>query len=327
MATQRKSATPRRKAAARRVFDVDTAPRKRIAVKGSYDNARHTDENEKLWQFVDALSAAAANTPQVRQIVRNRARYETANNSYAAGIVETLANDTVGPVVQLQLGDSERAQAMEREDSDREGAQALALEALKLAGDLVPAAALAGRLIAESGNVRRAARLLEKAWKLSPHPEIAEAYINVRAGDSTRDRLKRMRLLASRLPGEREGALAVAGAAIDARDWGAAREALAPHVSAGPTQRVCSLMAEIEEGEHGDSAGVHAWLGRAVRAPRDAAWTADGVVSEHWAPLSPVTGRLDAFQWRVPLAQSEGPQIAPVPGRPEAAVSANGAAI
>ncbi len=109
MATQRKSATPRRKAVARRVFDVDTAARKRIVVKASYDNARHTDENEKLWQFVDALSAAAANTPQVRQIVRNRARYETANNSYAAGIVETLANDTVGPVVQLRGGARLRA--------------------------------------------------------------------------------------------------------------------------------------------------------------------------------------------------------------------------
>jgi HemY protein len=27
---------------------------------------------------------------------------------------------------------------------------------------------------------------------------------------------------------------------------------------------------------------------------------ADGVVSERWAPVSPVTGRLDAFEWRAP---------------------------
>ena len=33
--------------------------------------------------------------------------------------------------------------------------------------------------------------------------------------------------------------------------------------------------------------------------PRDPAWTADGVVSERWAAISPVTGALDAFQWRV----------------------------
>jgi HemY protein len=29
-------------------------------------------------------------------------------------------------------------------------------------------------------------------------------------------------------------------------------------------------------------------------------WEADGVVSEQWAPVSPVTGRLDAFEWREP---------------------------
>ena len=43
------------------------------------------------------------------------------------------------------------------------------------------------------------------------------------------------------------------------------------------------------------------WLGRAVNAAPDPAWTADGYVSDRWLPLSPVTGRLDAFEWRVPL--------------------------
>jgi HemY protein len=40
-----------------------------------------------------------------------------------------------------------------------------------------------------------------------------------------------------------------------------------------------------------------------VRAARDPAWTADGMVSDRWMPVSPVSGRLDAFEWRVPLAE------------------------
>ncbi|TIS71193.1 MAG: heme biosynthesis protein HemY, partial [Mesorhizobium sp.] len=40
---------------------------------------------------------------------------------------------------------------------------------------------------------------------------------------------------------------------------------------------------------------------KAVRAPRDPAWVADGVVSERWAPVSPITGKLDAFEWRAPM--------------------------
>src|SRR5262249_51911058 len=46
---------------------------------------------------------------------------------------------------------------------------------------------------------------------------------------------------------------------------------------------------------------------RAVNAARDSAWTADGVVSDRWAPVSPVTGALDAFRWRVPVEAIDQP--------------------
>jgi len=64
---------------------------------------------------------------------------------------------------------------------------------------------------------------------------------------------------------------------------------------------VATLMAHIEGEQHGDKGRVREWLARAVNAPRDPAWTADGVVADRWAPISPVTGTLDAFQWRVPV--------------------------
>ena len=64
-------------------------------------------------------------------------------------------------------------------------------------------------------------------------------------------------------------------------------------------------MARIEAEEHGDKGRVREWLARAVNAPRDPAWTADGVVAEKWMPASPVTGALDAFEWRVPVAEIE----------------------
>jgi HemY protein len=62
------------------------------------------------------------------------------------------------------------------------------------------------------------------------------------------------------------------------------------------------LMAELERGEHGDTGRARAWMLRAVRARHDPVWTADGYVSDRWRPVSPVTGRLDAFQWQTPLA-------------------------
>ncbi len=50
------------------------------------------------------------------------------------------------------------------------------------------------------------------------------------------------------------------------------------------------------------SGRARAWTLRAVRALHDPAWTADGYVSDRWRPVSPVTGRLDAFQWQTPVA-------------------------
>jgi HemY protein len=192
-----------------------------------------------------------------------------------------------------------RAQALA--DIDHDTSRALVLESVRLAPDLVPAAALAGRRLAESGEPRKARRILETAWTINPHPDIAESYANLRLSDSARERLARVQKLADKIPGQLEGALAVARAALDAREFTIARAALAPYLSA-PTRRVATLMADIEETEHADEGRVREWMTRAMRASGDPVWTADGMVSERWLPVSP-NGRLDGFEWKVPLAE------------------------
>src|SRR5262249_58178204 len=105
--------------------------------------------------------------------------------------------------------------------------------------------------------------------------------------------LERIRKLAQDSLGHVESALALARAAIAAQDFALARTTLAPLIAA-PTQRVATLMAELEEKEHGDIGRAREWMARALTAARDPAWTADGYVSERWMPVSPF-GRLDAF--------------------------------
>lgn len=196
-----------------------------------------------------------------------------------------------------------RAQAAEEESRDT--ARSLAIEAARLAPELVPAAALAGRLLSESGERRKAGKIIETAWKANPHPDLADTYAHLRLSDSARDRLSRVQVLARIAPGHAESVLAVARAALDARELSVARDTLAPLISA-PTQRVAMLMAELEELD-GDDGRAREWMSRALNAARDPAWTADGFISDRWLPVSPVTGRLDAFQWKVPVAELAGP--------------------
>ncbi len=84
-----------------------------------YDAAAFNDDNRRHWAGADGLSAKAANSPEVRRVLRNRARYEVANNSYARGIILTLANDVIGtgPKLQMLSDDPEADRRIEQEFS------------------------------------------------------------------------------------------------------------------------------------------------------------------------------------------------------------------
>ncbi|OQW55888.1 MAG: hypothetical protein A4S14_11465 [Proteobacteria bacterium SG_bin9] len=223
-----------------------------------------------------------------------RGALDTLDKNAAAGLIDRATH-------RRQRGVLLTAQALDLETSERDAARDMAAEAVKLAPTLVPAAVLAAKFQSEQHQVRRAMKLIETAWLANPHPDLADAYAHVRLGDSARQRLVRVETLAQKMPGHIEGALAIARAALDANEFSRARDALAPLLAA-PTQRVAMLMAEIERTEHGDSGKARGWMLRAVRALPDAVWTADGYVSDRWRPVSPVSGRLDAFQWLTPLA-------------------------
>jgi lambda family phage portal protein len=89
--------------AAERSTDAPRGGRGRRFVVAKFDSAQTTPDNRKHWANADGLSPNAAVNPEVRRILRNRARYEVANNSYAKGIVLTLANDTIGTGPRLQM--------------------------------------------------------------------------------------------------------------------------------------------------------------------------------------------------------------------------------
>ena len=125
-----------------------------------------------------------------------------------------------------------------------------------------------------------------------PHPDLAQVFSDLRFGDAARDRLKRIEVLAKRCP-DIEGALALARAAIDAREFAKARDALASFLAA-PTRRVALLMAELERAEQNDEGRAREWIARALHAAPDPAWTAEEHVSDRWLPVSP-SGKLDAL--------------------------------
>jgi HemY protein len=273
-----------------------------LGLRGLFIEAQRSDDPVSAVMIAEeALKLAPASTWASHAVLGFRCA--KGDWSGAMAILETnLASHLIDKATyRRQRGVLLTARALELERVDRDLSRDSVMEAVKLAPTLVPAAVLAAKYESEAHQVRRAMRFVETAWLAHPHPDLADAYAHVKLGDSARQRLVRVETLAAKAPGHLESALALARAAIDASEFARAREALAPFTSA-PTQRVAMLMAEIERTEHGDSGRARAWTLRAVRALHDPVWTADGYVSDKWRPVSPVSGRLDAFQWQTPVA-------------------------
>jgi len=298
--------------AARQAFTrMLKAPETRLlGLRGLYIEATRAGEAAAARQFA---AEAQKENPALPWAGAAMMDYLSADRNWGEAL-SVLDQNVAGRLV--GKGDANRlravlltARALEIEDGEPDKARAFSLEAHKIAPDFVPAATVAARTLARQLDTRRAAKVLEATWKLTPHPDLATAYLHLRSGDSARDRLKRAQVLENLKPVHPEGPVTVARAAIDAREFALAREALAKALRQAPTERVCLMMAELEESETGDIGRVREWLGRAVRAPRDAAWTADGLVLDAWQPLSPLSGRLDAMEWRVPAEREIGEAI------------------
>jgi HemY protein len=239
-------------------------------------------------------------------------RHAAQNDWEAArlSVEQNLRAKIVDPVAaRRQKAVLDTAIAMECEQAEPERAIKLLRAAVKKEPDLVPATTLLARLLARKGDVRGASKLIETAYAKSPHPDFAEAYVDLRPGNSSVDRLTRAKALARSAPDDPETAIMIAQAALGARDFATARAAMTPLIAEGkqPTARMCLIMAELEQREHNAHGLVREWLSRGSRAPRDAVWVADGHWSKKWAPVSPVTGKLDAYRWVEPKEALSGP--------------------
>jgi HemY protein len=195
--------------------------------------------------------------------------------------------------------------ALSKLDADPKGARDDAQMALKLAPDMVPAATTAAKAYAREANIKKALAILEQVFKLTPNMELVTNHLGA-GGATAQEKLKRAERLESLQPNSYEGVYAVAWAALDARDFPLARAKAEAAARIAERESIYMLMADIEDAESGDQGRVRHWLAQALRAPRDPEWVADGQVSPHWLPVSPVSGKLDGFEWKQAYGAAQG---------------------
>ncbi len=165
------------------------------------------------------------------------------------------------------------AEARRLESSNPEDAAKLADKAAHASPGFAPAAELAGRLLADQRRHRRAAEVIESAWKHQPHPALAKVFAGLRKSDTKVKRAERLRGLAGLNPDHRESRMLLADVALEQSNLEAARAALTPLLSQSPVSaRLCTLAARMEQ-MSGETENARRYMARASHAPGEADWS------------------------------------------------------
>ncbi len=187
-------------------------------------------------------------------------------------------------------------------------AREAAIAANRQSPDLIPAAAMAARALADKGDRKGATRVIKKAWSVMPHPDLAAAFADIEPDETPARRIKRFRELIGRDQGE-EAMLTLAELHIADEDFPAARRAMGDIAARHPTRRAMALMAAIARGEGEDDQVVRGWLARAVTAPRGPQWVCNTCHAVHatWAPICDNCGGFDTLAWTEPAETAADP--------------------
>ena len=159
-------------------------------------------------------------------------------------------------------------------NGDATAAAAAAKKAMGTGGPTHDAVAVFARAMAAQGKGRKAAGVVEQAWKAAPHRDLLVAYRALVPGESALDWAKRVENLAKAAPDHAESRLAVAEASLNAELWGQARNRLSGLAAEGVDpdlrSRATRLLAELETRQRGDADAAADWLRIALefhRAP------------------------------------------------------------
>lgn len=277
-----------------------------LGLRGLYLEAQRVGAHEAARHYAEK---AVEKGPHLPWAAEATLEYRTQAGRYDEAI-RLLEGQRVLSGMDRKVHDRRKAvlltgRALSKLDADPKGAKDDAYAALKLVPDLVPAATTAAKAYIREGNIKKALSALEQAWKIVPHMDLVTNHLAA-GGATAQEKLKRAERLESLQPGSYEGVYAVAWAALDARNFDLARAKAEAAAKISERESIYLLMADIEDVESGDQGRVRHWLAQALRAPRDPEWVADGQVSAHWLPISPVSGKLDAFEWKQAFGPAQG---------------------
>lgn len=169
----------------------------------------------------------------------------------------------------------------------------------------VPAVVRYVHLAAGRGWRWRTVRAVEKAWKATPHPDLANLWAFIaplKTVENPAARMKWFTRLVDLRPDDPEGYLALARVAIDEKLWGDARYNIDQVEKIRPSARLYRLAADLDARSGYKAAGGRNWSDLAAEAPPEPVWVCrkTGRVYDRWSAVVPPHGLFNTIVWGNP---------------------------
>lgn len=177
--------------------------------------------------------------------------------------------------------------------------------------EFVPAVTRLAKMYVQFGKRRKAEKMVARAWKAAPHPDLAQVWdllVPVKKSPDPMARLQWFEKLGHLNEKSPEGHMAVAQAAMDEGLWGEARDHLRKAEALHPSAGVYKVLAALEEKSTGNDELALMWLEKAADAAPDKVWVCSetGRIYEDWYPVAMPHGAFNTIAWDYPHIQGTG---------------------
>ena len=179
--------------------------------------------------------------------------------------------------------------------------------ALKIDPGFTPAAQKLGEHWLVKNKNGKVQTIVERAWKINPHPDLATLWDKIAPENKASDPLRRLRWfekLVAIKPDSADGQIAAAKAAMDAGLSGEAKAYLIMAETLRPTAQIYRLRADLEEQTGRNATVIREWMDKASFAAPDSVWycTLTRNVFENWSPVAEPHGSFNTIEWGNPLS-------------------------
>jgi HemY protein len=281
-----------------------------LGLRGLISQARHTHNWEQMRQLLQEAMGIRPKSPWVlQQLLELDLRLGAFDK--ASMVVEQMQARQL-----ITKPESRRRQAlihwMKAEAAEMAGDETLFVQTATSAHYEAPEISTITVRLAKHyqkvGKNSKAVKILIGGYAQAPHPDFADQMLQcLDPDDSALGHYREIEKLVEGASHHPESLYILARAAKTAKLWGQSRHYLTLLKSAFYSQRMCLLMAEVEELENSHQTNqVREWRERALTAPADPTWVCQSchVTIPIWHPICPSCEGFDQIIWRSPTANT-----------------------